>query len=224
MNKKNKLLLTCILATTLSSSMYAENIKVSGSIALSSNYISKGMTQTDDKAALIGELIADYKGFFVGTWASNVDYVGADADVEIDYYVGYKRSFKNLDASLRYSRFTYNSDVINDLDELKLELAYHIDQLTIGASYGLNTWAENDAAKSDYAEVYTSYDFDQFSLKASAGDLENIGTNQTIGISKLFLINNNAIILDLTFSNFEADVISGIEDEKNLIASIIYAF
>lgn len=217
MNTTNKILLSCVLATALSSSMYAEDINISGSVALTSNYISKGMTQTDDKAALIGELTADYKGFYVGTWASNVDYVGADADIEIDYYVGYKTSINNLDANLRYSRFTYNSDIINDLDELKLELAYHIDKLTIGASYGLNTWVENDASKSDYVEGFTSYDFDQFSLRASAGDLEDIGTNQTIGISKVFPINNNAVILDLTFSNFEADTISGMKDEKTLL-------
>ncbi len=224
MNKKNKILLSCILTTALFSSVNADEINLSGSVALTSNYISKGMTQTDDKAALIGELIADYNGFFAGIWASNVDYVGADADIEIDYYAGYKTSIDNLDASLRYSRFTYNSDIINDLDELKLELAYHIDKLTIGASYGLNTWVENDASKSDYVEAFTSYDFDQFSLKATAGDLEDIGTNQTIGISKVFPLNNNAVIFDLTYSNFEADTISGMKDEKNLVASIIYAF
>ena len=48
---------------------------VSANIGVVSNYVWRGITQTDDKAAVQGGV--DYShssGFYAGTWVSNVDF------------------------------------------------------------------------------------------------------------------------------------------------------
>lgn len=63
--------------------------ELSGNIGVTSNYVWRGATQTDDSAAVSGGLdYATEAGFYIGTWASNVDF-GGGGEVEWDIYGGY---------------------------------------------------------------------------------------------------------------------------------------
>jgi uncharacterized protein (TIGR02001 family) len=64
----------------------------SGTLSLTSDYRFRGISQTDTGAAVQGSIdYNDTSGFFVGVWASNVDFNDApiDARVEIDAYAGF---------------------------------------------------------------------------------------------------------------------------------------
>ena len=65
---------------------------ISGNMALSSDYRTRGISQTDKMPALSGGFdIAHSSGFYVGNWNSNVDsdyYTGAS--LEMDFYGGFK--------------------------------------------------------------------------------------------------------------------------------------
>jgi uncharacterized protein (TIGR02001 family) len=66
-----------------------------GDITLASDYLFDGISQTDDGFATQGSLTftAD-SGFYIGTWASNVDFGEGDpASAEVDFYAGYARSY-----------------------------------------------------------------------------------------------------------------------------------
>lgn len=61
----------------------------SASVALASDYVWRGYSQTDEQMAISGSL--DYghnSGLYAGTWASNVDF-GDDTSIEVDIYAGY---------------------------------------------------------------------------------------------------------------------------------------
>ena len=63
--------------------------EVEANIALSTDYVFRGFSQTDENPAISGGF--DYafdSGFYLGTWASNVDF-GNDTSIEIDLYAGY---------------------------------------------------------------------------------------------------------------------------------------
>ncbi|SEK82206.1 TorF family putative porin [Ectothiorhodospira marina] len=63
--------------------------EVSANIGFTSNYMFRGITQTDDQAAVQGGLDYEHEGgFYAGTWASNVDFGGGDTGYEIDGYFG----------------------------------------------------------------------------------------------------------------------------------------
>jgi uncharacterized protein (TIGR02001 family) len=75
-----------MVATALLGTTVAAHAELSANVAAASNYLFRGITQTDDGAAVSGGL--DYghdSGFYLGTWMSNVDF----ADAEVDVYAGF---------------------------------------------------------------------------------------------------------------------------------------
>ena len=78
---------------------------LSANIGVVSNYLWRGITQTDDKPAIQGGL--DYShssGFYAGTWLSNVDFNldENNPSAEVDLYLGYTNSIvEDLTYSLK---------------------------------------------------------------------------------------------------------------------------
>jgi len=224
MKKIKSLVLSSTLAISSLTYANANDVEVFTSITATNNYISRGMTQSNDKGAVFGEVTAAYGGFFGGVWASNVEFEGTDANSEVDLYVGYGTNFGNLETTVSYTRFLYpNSNDIPYLDEAALELVYPIDKLSIGGKYIWATYAENDANKSDYYEGFTSYDFDLLTLHGSAGSMEDVGDNFIIGVRKDFPLSIGSLSLDLSYTEFDSDV-SAQSDEESLFATITYSF
>ena len=68
----------------------------SANVALTSNYVFRGQTQTDDGAAIQGSYdikqSKDDMGWYAGAFASNVD-LGGNTGLEVDLFGGWKGSF-----------------------------------------------------------------------------------------------------------------------------------
>lgn len=223
--KKIKSLVLCSAITfgTITQSQGTE-LEVVTAITGTTNYISRGMTQSNDKSAVFGEATLVYGGFFGGIWASNVEFEGADADSEIDLYLGYATSIGDLETTVSYTRFLYpNSSDLPTLDEAALEVVYPINKLSIGGKYIWGVYTENDGEKYDYYEGFASYDFDILTLNASAGSMEDIGDNFIVGISKEFELSKGSLNLDLSYTEFDADSGSN-DDQDNLFATVTYTF
>jgi uncharacterized protein (TIGR02001 family) len=72
----------------------------SGNVALTSDYLFRGISQTDENPAIQGGI--DYShdsGFYAGLWGSNVDFgedtgdgLGSRASLELDLYAGFSRN------------------------------------------------------------------------------------------------------------------------------------
>lgn len=142
-----KALLNIALASAFFSSTFAttQALAVEGlsaNVAASSNYIWRGVSQTDDAAAISGGIdYAAQSGFYVGTWASNVDY-GDDASYELDFYFGFG-------GDLGDSGFGYDVGYIY---------------------YGYPDSAESDSSNEyDFGEIYGSLSYANFSLAANYG-------------------------------------------------------
>jgi uncharacterized protein (TIGR02001 family) len=206
------------------SSLQANDLKVSGNIGATSNYIWRGMTQTKDKSSTNGGIDLDYKGFYAGTWASNVDF-GTKANYELDLYGGYSGAYNGLTYDLSYLAFMYpDSKDSSDFSEVTLALGYDIDKLSLGASYSKTVYEEwTGGTKPYYVEGTASYDFGVASLDLSYGDYENTGKNYTVGVSKSFELEGNSLDLALKYANFDSDA-GNANDQKNLYATITYSF
>ena len=70
--------------------------EIVGNVGLTSNYIFRGITQTDDGPAVSGGFDYENGGFYAGIWASSVDF-GDDTTLEVDFYGGYGFSAGGLD-------------------------------------------------------------------------------------------------------------------------------
>jgi uncharacterized protein (TIGR02001 family) len=67
-----------------------------GNVGLYSQYVFRGISQTNEKPAIQGGFdLAHKSGFYVGTWASNISWLSdgnpdVSASIEWDFYGGYK--------------------------------------------------------------------------------------------------------------------------------------
>jgi len=198
MNKIIKIgLVTFLLNTSISAADFIQDIKVTGDVALTSNYIWRGMTQTDDSAAIQGAFNLEYKGFYTGVWASNVDFKGEDdAVVEVDYLAGYKNDAFGVTYDIGYGQYTYPGDTDNmNFGEVHLTLGYDFDILALSASYfaGVDT---NDVSASSDEENWSpqnAYELGvsvplpfKVSADASYGQYNHKGDYYSAGITRGF--------------------------------------
>lgn len=150
-----------VLATA--SGAAAQQVELSYGVAVTSNYISDGATQSDDNPALQGYVEAAYNLFYAGVWSSTVDF-GDDPDFgrdnfEFDLYVGVRPTVGDFSFDLSYYRYIYD-DSGDSNGEFVLIGEYPVaDFGTVGAEFDYdpdaNTrWGEV-AGGLGFAEVWT---------------------------------------------------------------------
>lgn len=141
-----------LMATTM-----AAQAEISGNIAVSNNYIWRGLTQTQDQPAISGGLdYAHDSGFYVGTWVSNVEYASDDAfSYENDIYAGFSGEYNDISYDIGYLYYNYNEEADFDFSEIYLGLGYG------GFSATAFVFVHTEAEESDgVAIIGEDYDFD----------------------------------------------------------------
>jgi len=216
MNKTQIALATALLAS-VSTFTYAADAApapaptpdwtITGNAALSSDYRTRGISQTDRRAAFSGGFdVAHSSGFYIGNWNSNIDsdfYTGAN--LELDFWAGYKGSVEGIGYDIGVFYYYYpGSD---------RQGAAGIDnkEIYVGTSYGpvsarlyipvddffsaqrQNFGNGKNAAGSYYLDVAGSYD-----LGNSFGLIGHFGYQKLKGAAKLQEIGK---------SKFENDII-----------------
>ncbi|CAH9064390.1 hypothetical protein PSECIP111951_03338 [Pseudoalteromonas holothuriae] len=143
--------------TCLSIISFNTSAEVSANVAASSNYYWRGLTQTDDAAALSGGI--DYNsdnGFYAGTWVSNVDF-DDQTSYEMDFYAGFSGETQGLGYDLGYIYYAY-PDAPGDSDFGELYGSLSWQWLSAKVSY--LTHAQNDSSNEDdmlYLELNASF-------------------------------------------------------------------
>lgn len=113
--------------------------EVSANIGVTSNYIWRGVTQSDDGPAIQGGVdFAHPSGFYLGTWASNVDFGGSgdDNEYELDLYGGYSGQAGELGYDIGLIYYAY--PLADDANFLELGLSGSWNFLTVGLNYTLD--------------------------------------------------------------------------------------
>jgi uncharacterized protein (TIGR02001 family) len=88
------------------------NAEVSSTWTLTNDYDFRGFSQSATDPAVQGSIdFAADSGFYVGAWASNVDFGDADVDYEVDVYAGFSGGETLLwDAGIVYYAYPDDSD------------------------------------------------------------------------------------------------------------------
>jgi len=144
----------------------------SGSVALSSEYVWRGVTQSDSEPAISGSFdLGHTSGFYAGVWASSIDFDGAsDASTEIDYYAGFSSDIGDsgfsYDVGALYYDYPGASDEDLDFTEVYGFLSYSF--LTAGVAYTIDADFD-DLEDSLYYSLDAGYDVGQVNLSAGVG-------------------------------------------------------
>jgi len=147
-------------ATLLLAGTGVVQAEFSANIGVTSNYMFRGLTQTDDGAAVQGGLdYAHESGVYVGTWASNVDFGDGFTGYELDGWIGFAGAFEQLNYDLGYIYYAYpGRRDLKDSDFGELYLNLNVDMLTDGVFYVTNTESAVREQFKDAVYYYASLD------------------------------------------------------------------
>jgi len=147
---------------------------LSANITLTSDYVFRGVSQSQNGPAIQGGFdYAHASGFYVGTWGSNVDWVSqgykTNNSMEIDLYGGYKGSMGDVGYDVGVITYYYPGDDIVDVatpDTTEVYLG--VSWKFLSAKYShvvsenfigwVNPGTGEESKNSNYIELNANYD------------------------------------------------------------------
>lgn len=160
--------LSAMQVANAQSSAPASAHTVTGNMTLASEYIFRGIGQTNRKAAIQGGVdYAHAGGFYAGLWASNISWLsdatpGVSAAIEADFYGGYKGSYKGVSFDLGALQYYYPGSFPAGTvspDTLELYAAAGWKWFTLKYSHAVsNTFGFADSKGSHYIDLTGTYE------------------------------------------------------------------
>ena len=137
--------LLCTLAAS------AQAVEVTANIGYMSEYIFRGISQSDSSAMGGVDLSAD--GFYLGTWGADVQ-----QGLEVDLYGGYNGTVGDFTYGVGGTGYFYTDDFDDDYKEVNLSLGYKI--FSIAAAIG--EYDNFDSPSLDYTYIAPRVDYEGF--------------------------------------------------------------
>ena len=178
---------------------------VSANVSFATDYIWRGMTQSDGPAISGGFDYETDGGFYAGIWGSNVNF-NDGAGSELDYYFGYGFEVGGIGVDLGYVAFDYP----------KNKTGLDFEEVVIGLSMGDFgfTYALGQDGAPDYNEI--SYGIGPVGI--AYGSYDNMGENLLISYG----FTCGTYDCGIAFSDFSDDGYGG--DEDALVFSMSASF
>lgn len=151
---KNTVLSLVLVSSTLGS--WQAYAGASANVGVTSNYVWRGVTQTDKALALQAGLdYATDNGLYVGTWVSNSKFVDTDGNAlegpEVDLYAGYKKDLKgDLGVDAGVTKYFYPDDNSIEFTEVYVKPSYK--SFNAEVSYTLDS--NNDVGAGQQGDIY----------------------------------------------------------------------
>ncbi len=115
----------------------AEGPRWSANVAVASDYVFRGVSQTEEDAAISAGVDLTNGAVYAGAWASNVSFAGDDdTGIETDLYAGVRPQFAGFDWDFGGVGYLYDEPGALDYDyvELKAAASRAIGPATVGAA------------------------------------------------------------------------------------------
>lgn len=147
----------------------ASKVDVSVSLTGATDYVWRGVSQSDNHAAVFAAVNASYKGFYLGAETENVDFLGINQ--EYDVWGGYATKLAGVTVNAGFVRYGYVDSPV-DIDTLEGKLALSVPvatgTLTVSGNYTGNYFGSSNPAL--YTELSGSYPLmDKLSVHGAVG-------------------------------------------------------
>ena len=155
--KKSIVLATAVAASLTSGIAAAE---LTGNAAIASNYIWRGVSQTQNQAAGQGGIDwSNDSGFYVGTWVSNVDFTPVgQKGYEMDLYAGFAGDAGDFGYDIGVISYQYPMEPEINFTELYVSGSFSM--VTVGINYTADAAHANDGGAFDSGDMYVSGSLD----------------------------------------------------------------
>lgn len=220
----------------------AQAVEVTGNVALVSDYLYDGVSQTTNDPALQGSVtMATDSGFYFGFWGSQVDFsTGTHSNVETDWYVGWSGGTDTLEFDVGATVYKYfPSD--DDLDYLE----YYAGVTTFDTTFKLfkSSGYEPDGTDLNYTRFKITHAFainDMFSIPLEFTNFTYDEPVLSTGTTNVFTDNYkhykiglgatfDSIYLEASYQKTDIDVPVGVDgdiysSDGNFVLSAMYNF
>ena len=176
-----KLLKTTAVAGLLVASSAAAAVELSGNVALTTDYVWRGVSQTDGAPAIQGGFDAAFgNGLYAGVWGSNVDF-DAEESLEVDLYAGWAGEYKGFGVDVGVIHYHYpTSGAESNFNELYAGVSFGPVSLTqyFGLDLGSDDIGDRDLG--NYTDLNVDLgEFSGFAFAAHVGyfDLEETSSD-----------------------------------------------
>ena len=199
--------------------------EVSYNLSIVNDYVFRGISQTDDRAAIQGGVDVSVGGFYAGAWASTVDF-GDDTDAEVDIYGGYTTQVAGFDIDVGAIAYLYvGSPTGSDYDFIEVKAAASRDigpvNMGIAAYYSPDFFGLDDEAF--YYEANSAYAISP-SLSASGAighqslDVSDDYTTWNVGLTYTF---SSPVSIDVRYHDTDT---AGPLSEERFVGMLSFAF
>lgn len=177
----------------------AQEITWSPSFGVTSDYVFRGITQSDEGIALQAGIEAGFGGFYAGVWGSTVEF-GDGTQAEYNLYGGYSVESAGFEWDFGFVSYIYDGDPVGagyDFVEFSVAASRAIGPASFGAAvhYSPN-FSEDDAV---YLELNAGYALiDNLSFSGAVG-------HQYLAVGDDYLTWNLGATYDLS-ENLSLDV------------------
>lgn len=175
----------------------AQDMALTAGITATSNYVSNGVSVSDDNPALQGYVEFEASGFYGGVWASTVE--DDVDDSETDLYIGYRGEFgQGATYDVSYTRYFYNNSG-NCCGELAFSLGVPVTQaVEVSGEIAIDPGTRDTSLSLglDYALN------DKIGLAAEIGTVEDAQNFGSIGVSYAL---TDAAAVDLSYHDSNVD-------------------
>jgi hypothetical protein len=191
---KKRLIAICILALAGPFAGAQADVSVTANGGAVTEYIFRGVPQTDGKAAAQGGVDVEASGFYAGTWFSTVE-----TGLEYDLYGGYVFDVEEFSFGVGGTGYFYTDDFDDDYLEVNLSASWRF--ITIDYAIG-----EYDASPSelDYDFLSVTVEYDGFYALFGAWGDDFDGDYFEIGYGNTLTVGDRALF-DYTFAIIRSD-------------------
>jgi len=157
--KAMKIALAAAAATVaLAGAASAEELKLAYNLGVTSDYVFRGVSQTQEDPAVQGGIDASYGVAYAGIWASNVDFGSKDPSAEIDFYAGVKPTVgdTNLDFGVLYYSYSKDKGLTPgrySYTELKAAISQTFGPVTLGGAVYYSPEYPGNGGSATYVEL-----------------------------------------------------------------------
>ena len=212
----------------------APAVTFSGNVAVTSDYVFRGLSQSNGDMALQGGFdITTASGFYVGTWLSSIDFNDAsDANLETDLYAGYTAAIGKTGLSYNVGLYGYfypdsNSHSHFSFYEVYGGLTYAVGDFSVTGQVNYSPEFFAKSGDAIYTQASAAYKFsDLFSVSGAVGyqtidDAVAFGTDDyttwniggTLNLPGAF----KGTSLDLRYSDTDDKAFGSLSDERVIL-------
>lgn len=168
-------------------------------LGVTSDYVFRGVSQTDEKAAVQGGVDVTYKSAYAGAWASNVDF-GDSTEAEVDLYAGVRPELGGFTLDLGVIAYLYPGEPSSadwTYVEAKVGASRAVGPVTFGGAVYISPQFTGHTGQSLYSELNFAWKAsDKVSVSGAFGhqDIEDADGYSTWNLGAAYAITDKVSV------------------------------